>query len=409
METKQKKVKNLYIRTLKEFKDELITQLGDIPYKIQKGDGKGNIYEGIINTFGLFPFNEPDNYKDGNLKFVIDYKYFDEVKSIDGIEKTTGSSFRYKNDKLNLDITYNITKFQKPKYPIYVVSYGRYDLREHTIDSLEEMGVDYYICVQEREKELYENSKKEYGWNGTIITSPNTNDGSSLQRNTCWEHSKKNGFKKFWLLDDNMTGWYYFNMLEKVKIKNPYVFTHLEDVMDNTIEPVGIVSHCYNFDVRMNELRNPFQINTKNYSSCLIDTEICGDIRFRLKYNEDIDLTLQVLERGIKTLGFNIFLSGKKATKTIKGGNTDSIYKDNTSNEDKMLDKYLCLYNTWENSVIKPYIKQTNSQHTDGRTHHKISWDNISKVFNNEKVITPKIKKKKLNFEDLGIKMIVNK
>jgi hypothetical protein len=87
METKQKKVKNLYIRTLKEFKDELITQLGDIPYKIQKGDGKGNIYEGIINTFGLFPFNEPDNYKDGNLKFVIDYKYFDEVKSIDGIEK----------------------------------------------------------------------------------------------------------------------------------------------------------------------------------------------------------------------------------------------------------------------------------------------------------------------------------
>lgn len=62
----------------------------------------------------------------------------------------------------------------------------------------------------------------------------------------------------------------------------------------------------------MNELRNPFQINTKNYSSCLIDTEICGDIRFRLKYNEDIDLTLQVLERGIKTLGFNIFLSGKK-------------------------------------------------------------------------------------------------
>jgi hypothetical protein len=128
------------------------------------------------------------------------------------------------------------------------------------------------------------------------------------------------------------------------------------------------------------------------------------------EFNKVISIIKTILkERGIKTLGFNIFLSGKKATKTIKGGNTDSIYKDNTSNEDKMLDKYLCLYNTWENSVIKPYIKQTNSQHTDGRTHHKISWDNISKVFNNEKVITPKIKKKKLNFEDLGIKMIVNK
>lgn len=101
------------------------------------------------------------------------------------------------------------------------------------------------------------------------------------------------------------------------------------------------------------------------------------------------------------------FFQVRKATKTIKGGNTDSIYKDKKTTDDKMLDKYLCLYNTWKDSSIEPYIKQTNSQHTDGRTHHKISWDKISEVFNNPKKITPKVKKKKLTYEDLGIKMIV--
>jgi hypothetical protein len=42
------------------------------------------------------------------------------------------------------------------------------------------------------------------------------------------------------------------------------------------------------------------QINTKNYSSCLINTKLLGDIRFRLKYNEDVDLTLQILKMGYK-------------------------------------------------------------------------------------------------------------
>lgn len=401
--------KNIMIRTTKDFKDELISLLGDVPYKIHKGEGKGKIYEDIVIKYGLFPFDEPENFAENNLKFVIDSKYNDQIKNIDGMVKSNGQqfSYRYKNEKYKVNIKYNFSKEVKPRYPIYVVSYGRYDLRDHTIDALQEMGVEYHICVQEREKELYEQHSKKYGWTGKIITSENTDKGSSKQRNTCIEDSIKNGYKKLWLLDDNMTGWYYFNMLQITRINHPYVFTHLEDISDNIKEPVGIISHCYTFDVRANDLRNPIQVNTKNYSSCLIDTEICKDIRFRLQYNEDIDFTLRVLEKGIKTIGLNIFLAGKKATKTVKGGNTDSIYKDKSKSDDKMKDKFVCLYDTWKDTSIGEFIEKTNTYHADGRTHHKINWEKISETFNNTKTITPKVNKTKLTYDKLGINLIM--
>ena len=406
----KKQLKNIPIRTTNQYREELISLLGNIPHKIHKGDGKGKIYEPIVVKYGLFPFDEPDNWKENNLKFVMDRQYLDQIKNIEGMIKSNGQlySFRYKDTKQKFDITYNISADVKPKYPIYVVSYGRYALRDHTIDALQQMGVDYHICVQEREKELYEKHSKEYGWTGTIITSPNTDQGSSKQRNTCLEHSKQNGHKKFWLLDDNMTGWYYFNMLMITKINHPYVFTHLEDISDNIKEPVGIISHCYTLDVRANDLRNPLQVNTKNYSSSLIDTEICGDIRFRLQYNEDIDFTFQVLERGIKTIGLNIFLAGKKATKTVKGGNTDSIYKDVSDTDNKMHDKFNCLQETWKDTPIEMYIEKTNNYHADGRTHHKINWEKVSEAFQNTKTLTPIINKGKLTYDDLGISMVIN-
>ena len=406
----KKQLKNILIRTTNQYREELISLLGNIPHKIHKGDGKGKIYEPIVVKYGLFPFDEPDNWKENNLKFVMDRQYLDQIKNIEGMVKSNGQlySFRYKDTKQKFDITYNISADVKPKYPIYVVSYGRYALRDHTIDALQQMGVDYHICVQEREKELYEKHSKEYGWTGTIITSPNTDQGSSKQRNTCLEHSKQNGHKKFWLLDDNMTGWYYFNMLMITKINHPYVFTHLEDISDNIKEPVGIISHCYTLDVRANDLRNPLQVNTKNYSSSLIDTEICGDIRFRLQYNEDIDFTFQVLERGIKTIGLNIFLAGKKATKTVKGGNTDSIYKDVSDTDNKMHDKFNCLQETWKDTPIEMYIEKTNNYHADGRTHHRINWEKVSEAFQNTKTLTPIINKGKLTYDDLGISMVIN-
>ena len=55
-------------------------------------------------------------------------------------------------------------------------------------------------------------------------------------------------------------------------------------------------------------------------STILIDNSL--DIRWRSKYNEDIDLSLRVLKGGDCTILFNAFLQGKCATQTVTGGNT---------------------------------------------------------------------------------------
>ena len=108
-ETNNKLLKNILIRTTKNYREELISLLGNIPHKIHKGDGKGKIYEPTVIKYGLFPFDEPENFKENNIKFVVDRKYIDEIKSIDGMVKSNGQlySFRYKNEKPKYVVNYD--------------------------------------------------------------------------------------------------------------------------------------------------------------------------------------------------------------------------------------------------------------------------------------------------------------
>ena len=47
-----------------------------------------------------------------------------------------------------------------PKYPIYVVSKGRWDSRL-TVKSLERMKVPYFVVVEEQEHEQYQKQKQQ--------------------------------------------------------------------------------------------------------------------------------------------------------------------------------------------------------------------------------------------------------
>jgi len=50
--------------------------------------------------------------------------------------------------------------------------------------------------------------------------------------------------------------------------------------------------------------------------------------RWRGRYNEDTDLSIRALKDGHCTVLFNAFFAGKSQTMTMKGGNTDELYKD---------------------------------------------------------------------------------
>jgi hypothetical protein len=92
----------------------------------------------------------------------------------------------------------------------------------------------------------------------------------------------------------------------------------------------------YYFFVKRKFSRPPFVLNTRVYSCNLIRNDV--PFRWRGRYNEDTDLSLQMLKAGWCTVLFNAFIQEKATTQTLRGGNTDAFYaKEGTGPKSLML------------------------------------------------------------------------
>jgi len=208
----------------------------------------------------------------------------------------------------------------KNKYPIYVISKGRWESRL-TSKALERMKAEYRIVVEPQE---YENYAK-YIDKKKILVLPfsNLGQGSIPARNWVWEHAISEKSKKHWILDDNIYDFYRLNKNKRHIVQTPVIFRCCEDFTER-YENVPISGMNYRFFVVATEKYPPFYVNTRVYSCILIDNSIKH--RWGGRYNEDTDLCLRVLKDGFCTILFNAFLIEKAATMRLKGGNTDELY-----------------------------------------------------------------------------------
>lgn len=206
------------------------------------------------------------------------------------------------------------------KYPIYVISKGRFN-NCLTAKELIRIGVEFYLVVEPQE---YEDYKKEFP-NVSIIKTPfsNLGEGSIPVRNFVLEHSLSNGFKRHWVLDDNISNFHRLNKNEKYKVDDGRIFKICEEFTDR-YKNVKISGMNYYSFAKATDPVPPFQVNTRIYSCILIDNSIKH--RWRGKYNEDTDLSIRVLKDGDCTILFNAFLCGKTTTLRMKGGNTGEVY-----------------------------------------------------------------------------------
>lgn len=215
----------------------------------------------------------------------------------------------------------------KPKYPVYIISKGRWERRQ-TSKTLEKMGVPYRIVVEPSE---YENYAKVID-KSKIIKLPEDfsklNQGSIPVRNWVWEHSIQEGHEWHWILDDNIESVERFNNNLKVICETPTPFYVIEEFV-NRYENIGQAGMNYALFCPASEARPPIRFNTRIYSCILIRNSLPH--RWRGRYNEDTDLSLRILKDGWVTVLFNAFLIGKRATMTQGGGNTNTIY--NTGDE----------------------------------------------------------------------------
>ena len=248
----------------------------------------------------------------------------------------------------------------KTKYPIYIVSKGRWE--EHqTAKFFKEDGLQFYVCVEPQEYDKYcEHIGEEY-----IIKTDfsNLGQGSYPARNFIWEHSIKNGHKRHWIFDDNIRGIRRIHKGNKIPCNAGKAISVVEDFTDR-YENLHISGFNYStFVVPASSDKKPFYLNCHVYSALLIKNNM--PYRWRMKYNEDVDLCLQVLDNGYCTALFNAFTIDKTSTVAkMKGGNQDELYKGNAF-EKKVL-KSRSLEEVW------PQYCKTIMRF--GRPHHYVNW-----------------------------------
>lgn len=272
---------------------------------------------------------------------------------------------------------------EKLKYPIYIISKGRWE-RRYTCKYLEFCNIEYKIVIEPQEYDEYSKVIDK----SKIIVLPdkylNKNRGSIPARNFVLEHSRKNGDKRHWILDDNIINYVRLNNSKRILIKGSSVFKVIEDYVDR-YENIKMAGHNYRmFGVPTNLRLKPITKNTRIYSSILLSNDI--PFKWRGKYNEDTDLSLRILKKKYPTILFNCILADKQKTLQQKGGNTDTIY------------------NVKDALLLK--AKSLQKQHPDvakiiekfGRTHHYVDYTPFKTnktIFKKE--IEEKLKKDTIN------------
>lgn len=217
-----------------------------------------------------------------------------------------------------------------PKYPIYIISKGRWESRL-TAKALEAMGIPFRIVIEPQEESEYARVVDQ----AKILVLPfsNLGRGSIPARNWVWEHSIEEGHERHWILDDNLKGFVRFNHNRKSSIASGECFAEIERMVDRytNVAMAGMQYSMFAFIgkvARNGNSINPVIFNTRIYSCILLSNRIPQ--RWRGRYNEDTDLSLRILKSGFCTILFNAFLCEKKATMTMKGGNTDHLYRQDS-------------------------------------------------------------------------------
>jgi len=304
------------------------------------------------------------NYQNG--EFIFNSR--SALQDISGqkiTEKTKSIWFPYKSHWGGVKHKYISDRKSECRFPVYIVSKGRAK-NGLTTKALNKMGVVHYIVVESSE---YEDYIKET--NAEILVLPNSylenydtcddlgnskSKGPGAARNFCIDHSLNNGFKKHWVMDDNLDAFHYLNRNEKLEVESAETLIAAENFIDRFSNiPVSGLNY-YSF-CKSTDAVPPFVLNTRIYSCLLIDSSF--GYRWRGRYNEDTDLSLRVLKDGYCTLQFNTFLCGKVTTQRMSGGNTKEFYsKEGTKSKSEMLEylhpdvaKVVWKFNRWHHNV----------------------------------------------------------
>ena len=218
-----------------------------------------------------------------------------------------------------------------PEFPVYIISKGRWEARP-TSRVLEGIEVPYRIIVEPQE---YDNYAAVIDPNKILVLPfSNLGQGSIPARNWVWEHSISEGAERHWILDDNIFAFWRLNKNNRYKVTSGTIFRAIEDFINRYVN-IALAGPHDEMWLPLKEKFKPFLLNSRIYSCILIKNDI--PYRWRGRYNEDTDLSLRVLKDGWCTVLFHAFLMDKAVTMSMKGGNTEDLYKLNDGQDGRLL------------------------------------------------------------------------
>jgi hypothetical protein len=142
----------------------------------------------------------------------------------------------------------------RPIYPIYIISKNRGDSRL-TSKCLERLDIPYFIVIEPQNYDEYSCmiDKKKI----LVLPYSNVGDGPGRARNWCWDHSIQMGYKRHWVMDDNITDFYRLYGNRKIPIGDGGMFRVCEEFVDR-FENVPLSGLQYDFFVIDKKPHPPF-------------------------------------------------------------------------------------------------------------------------------------------------------
>jgi len=216
----------------------------------------------------------------------------------------------------------------QPRYPVYIPTLGRAD-NFLTAKMFMKDDVEFQIVVQPDQVEAYE---PVVGMD-RILVLPENGKGLVYARNWIKDHAVASGAERHWQFDDDIR---YMERLYKgyrIQMSSAIALAAAEDFVDR-YENVALASFNSSFFIVANGTTitqwPPFYKNARCYTAFLMMNSIPN--RWRFKYNEDTDMTLQVIADGWCTILFNAFLIKTLPTQVASqhrpGGQTDVYIND---------------------------------------------------------------------------------
>ena len=210
---------------------------------------------------------------------------------------------------------------RQPRYPVYVPSKGRAHT-PLTVKFMQRDRLPYRLVVEPQEADRYAGL---VGSTGQLLVLPESDQGLLYARNWIRTHAEAEGHERHWQIDDNIDTLYRLHHRRRIPCQAGPALAVVEDFSDRYTN-IGIAGLNYEMFVPVETTRQPpLVFNVHVYSCTLISHAM--PCRWRCLYNDDTDLCLQALAAGWCTVLMNVFVAKKRATMTVRGGNTDDLYQ----------------------------------------------------------------------------------